>query len=391
MKKLLLLTTLLMLTGTFAKAGCPTLTLTFTTTAASCPDNNNGSATVNVTGGSGIYTYLWSVSAGAQTTATASGLMPGNYSVSILDGSGPSCITTGTITVSGPPVPTPSICMVTVDAHSVNNFVYWDQTSYTNVDSFVIYRETSPSVYSRIGAVSQDSLSQFEDTARSIGAANGDPNVASYRYKIQILDTCGNYGAMSLYHSTIYIVDDGFGEFSWAYPYTIEGMPNPVTNYVLLCDTANVDVWGPVQSVPGADTMANDPGFASHASIANWRVKTAWSIACTPTRATVNTTRSNIKHAALTAAGIAGADGAGTIVMYPNPANAEVMIGLSPEIRKATLRIENSIGQLMSEQRFEAAGTAITARIDVSGYAKGIYLLSVESAGQKTVKKLVVN
>ncbi|MCW3071263.1 MAG: hypothetical protein JWO44_1153 [Bacteroidetes bacterium] len=391
MKKLLLLTTLLMLTGTFAKAGCPTLTLTFTTTDASCPNNNDGSATVNVTGGSGTYTYLWSVSAGAQTTATATGLMPGNYSVTIMDGSGPSCITTGNVTVAAPPVPTPTICMVTVDAHSVNNFVYWDQTPYTNVDSFIIYRETSPLVYSRIGAVSSDSLSEFEDTTRSAGPANGDPNLAAYRYRIQVLDTCGNYGPMSLYHSTIYIVDDGLGEFSWASPYMIEGMPNPVTNYVLLCDTANVDVWGPVQTVPGTDTLANDPGFVSHSSVANWRVKTAWSISCTPTRATVNTTRSNIKHAGLVTTGIAALHDGSSMVMYPNPANSEVIIGLSPEIKKAKLCIVNIVGQLMFEETLEANGTSITSRIDVSGYAKGVYLVSVESAGLKTFKKLIVN
>jgi len=389
MKKLLLLT-LVLITGTFAKAGCPTLTLTFTTTDASCPNNSDGSATVNVTGGSGSYAYLWSVSAGAQTTATATGLMPGTYTVTIMDG-GPSCLTTGTVTVSAPPVPTPSICMVTVDGHSVNNFVYWDQTPYTNVDSFIIYRETSPSVYSRIGAVSSDSLSEFEDTARSVGPANGDPNLASYRYKIQILDTCGNYGPMSLYHSTIYIVDDGLGQFSWAAPYTIEGSPNPVTNYVLLCDTANVDVWGPVQTVPGTDSVANDPGFPTHGTIANWRVKTAWSISCTPTRATVNTTRSNIKHAGLVTTGIAALNNGSSMVMYPNPATDEVIIGLSPEIKNATLRIVNVVGQVMLEERLEASGTAITSRINVSGYAKGVYLVSIESNGLKTFKKLVVN
>ncbi|MCW3103138.1 MAG: hypothetical protein JWO09_1578 [Bacteroidetes bacterium] len=382
---------MILLTGTFAKAGCPTLTLTFTTTDASCPNNNDGSATVSVTGGTGTYTYLWSVSAGAQTTATATGLMPGSYSVTVMDGSGPSCFVIGNVTVSAPAVPTPSICMVTVDGHSVNNFVYWDQTPYTNVDSFIIYRETSSSVYSRIGAVSSDSLSQFEDTARSVGPANGDPNLASYRYKIQILDTCGNYGPMSLYHSTIYIVDDGLGEFSWSAPYTIEGTPNPVTNYVLLCDTANVDVWGPVQTVPGTDSVANDPGFPTHGSIANWRVKTAWGISCTPTRATVNTTRSNIKHAGLVTTGIAALKDGGSMVMYPNPATAEVIIGLSPDIKNAKLRIVNIVGQLMLEERLEASGTAITSRIDVSGYAKGVYLVSVESNGLKTYKKLVVN
>ncbi|MGZ4075607.1 MAG: hypothetical protein ACXVDZ_18820, partial [Bacteroidia bacterium] len=182
-----------------------------------------------------------------------------------------------------PPPPTPSICMVTCDNLSINNIIYWDKTGLTHVDSFIIYRETSPAVYSKIGAVSNDSLSQYTDTARSIGPANGDPNIASYRYKIRILDSCGVYSAMSPYHNTIYIVDDGLGDFSWSIPYGIEGSSSPVINYVLLCDTAGVGVWGPVSTVLGADTIASDPGFVSHSSVANWRVKTAWGISCTPT------------------------------------------------------------------------------------------------------------
>ena len=53
-------------------------------TDASC-GSNNGSATVTATGGSGTYSYSWST-APPQTTATATGLAPGNYSVTVSDG-----------------------------------------------------------------------------------------------------------------------------------------------------------------------------------------------------------------------------------------------------------------------------------------------------------------
>ena len=48
----------------------------------SCNGGSNGSATVTPSGASGSYTYLWSNGA---TTATASGLAQGNYSVTITD------------------------------------------------------------------------------------------------------------------------------------------------------------------------------------------------------------------------------------------------------------------------------------------------------------------
>jgi hypothetical protein len=280
--------------------------------------------------------------------------------------------------------------MVTVDGQSVYNYIYWDQTLYSNVDSFIIYRETMPSVYSRIGSVSSDSLSEFKDTARSIGPADGNPNLRSHKYKIQILDKCGNYSALSPYHSTIYITDDGLGMFSWSSPYAIEGGANPVLNYILLCDTANIDFWIPVQTVSGTASSAIDPGFANHSSIANWRVKTAWAISCTPTRATVNTTRSNIKHG-LSVTSINELS-FGSVAVYPNPANDLVSIGLSPEAGSVLVKFENSLGQLILTETVEAsASKGTTKQFDVSSFPKGIYFISLESADKKVFKKLIVD
>ncbi|MDF2437486.1 MAG: hypothetical protein K0Q95_1862 [Bacteroidota bacterium] len=387
MKKLVLLFTFsFTLFGYSLKAQCSGFTFSSTTINASCPNANNGAATVTGNGGVQPYTYLWSSTAGNQLGNTASNLLPGVYSVVVVDAIG--CVDTETVTVSAIPVPTPSICMVTCDGGSVNNFVYWDQTLYTNVDSFIVYREVSPLTYARIGAVSSDSLSEFKDTARSIGPANGDPNIASYKYKLQILDTCGNYGALSAYHSTIYITEDGLGMFSWALPYTIEGLPNPVNNYILLCDTANVDVWGPVQTVAATSFSAIDPGFANHSSIANWRVKTAWNITCTSTRATVNTTRSNIKRGSALTTGLSDMHESGSMVVYPNPAEETVTIGLSPEITSAQLRIESILGQVMLVEKVQ--GAVISKELNISSYRKGIYIISVESGSQIFYKKLVI-
>ena len=56
-----------------------------------------GTATVVATGGTGSYTYLWSP--GGQTSATATGLTAGMYTVQITDGSG--CSGTASIEVTG--------------------------------------------------------------------------------------------------------------------------------------------------------------------------------------------------------------------------------------------------------------------------------------------------
>ena len=283
---------------------CPPFIFNFNTTQASCPNNNDGTAQVITFGGIGNYTYQWDALANNQIADAAVNLLVGNYSVIVTDSLG--CTDTGYVSISSLPTSTPSICMVTVDAQSINNIIYWDKTSYTNADSFIVYRDIATNSYQRIGAVSVDSMGQFIDTSRQVGGAagNGDPNTASFRYKIQLLDTCGNYSNLSPYHNTIYMTDNGIGEFNWTTRYNIEGWPNPVINYVLICDTANVDVWGSVNVVNANDTVAMDPGFLNHANIANWRIKTIWPLQCDPTRSIINTTRSNIKHGSSMSVGV---------------------------------------------------------------------------------------
>jgi hypothetical protein len=68
------------------------------TTAVSCFGGSNGTATIAASGGTPAYTYLWSNGA---TTATASGLIAGTYSVTITDAN--SCTRTiNNIIVGGP-------------------------------------------------------------------------------------------------------------------------------------------------------------------------------------------------------------------------------------------------------------------------------------------------
>ncbi len=63
----------------------PAISVTFTSTPSNC-GNNDGTASVTVTGGTAPYTYYWSPS--AETTATATGLSTGSYTVTVTDFNG---------------------------------------------------------------------------------------------------------------------------------------------------------------------------------------------------------------------------------------------------------------------------------------------------------------
>jgi len=76
-----------------------TLTATATAGSVSCFGGSNGSATANPSGGTPAYTYSWNTIP-AQTTATISGLSPGNYTCTITDSKG--CTTTASCNVNQP-------------------------------------------------------------------------------------------------------------------------------------------------------------------------------------------------------------------------------------------------------------------------------------------------
>jgi len=384
MKKTILFSLFLSALASNSKAQCPTFfNFSFTVTACTCTNSTNGEVFADATGGTAPYTYQWSANAASQIGQTASNLGADTYTVTVTDDNG--CVDDGIVTV-GSISPEPiEICLVTTDAQSVYNHVYWEKTGLVNVDSFIVYREVSPGNFTRIGAVSNDSMSMYKDTARSIGPANGNPNTGAYRYKLQVKDVCGNLGPMSLYHATLHIHDDGLGSFSWTNPYEIEGTTNPVTSYILLCDTINTDTWVPVNTVSGTQSSAIDPNFATHASTANWRVKTAWGITCNPTRATINTTRSNIKGAQMMT-GVNNELLAHFIIVFPNPASTAITVQQPQFQQPSTIALYNSLGALV----YKTSSSNSSETINIENLAKGIYTVSVQTQSGTVFKKLII-
>ncbi len=76
----------------------PLLTATIAKTDVLCNQANNGTATVTPSGGAGSYTYSWSPSGG--TAATATGLSPNIYSVTVTDANG--CSVTESVQITEP-------------------------------------------------------------------------------------------------------------------------------------------------------------------------------------------------------------------------------------------------------------------------------------------------
>jgi hypothetical protein len=89
----------------------PVLAATTTKTNVSCNGGSNGTGTVTASGGTSPYTYSWNTSP-AQTTAAATSLSAGTYSVTVTDSKG--CSLVKTVVITEPPVLAGSVSAVNV-------------------------------------------------------------------------------------------------------------------------------------------------------------------------------------------------------------------------------------------------------------------------------------
>jgi hypothetical protein len=327
-------------------------------------------------------------------SAAGGGIHAVTYSYT--DGNG--CLNTAvhSTTVLTQPAP-PSICEVTVDNAGVNNEVYWDNSLYSKVDSFIVYRETGNG-YQRVGAQAGNVLSLFTDTVRKKYFPNtGDPNAGTYRYKLQIRDSSGNYSPMSPFHNTIFN-NKTSGTFTWN-AYQIEGQPVPLPSSVLITydlwrDDASNGRWHLVNSVTGSQLTQTDVGWSSVLdSTASWRVLTNWTIGCTPTarmESSISTSRSNIRHGGrgIINTGITPLELNQSVSLFPNPARENVTIELSgAALQGAKVTLYNVLGELVYQNQLNSPLSVL----DVSSFARGVYTVVILNRGAYVFRKLVIN
>ncbi len=354
-----------------------------------CANANKGIATANVSGGTGVYTYSWS---NGGTSATINDLAPASYVVTVTDANGCISVKTTTLPSAGMPAYVP-ICMVTVDTLSQHNVVLWEKPLTLSIDSFIIYRETTSNNYRQIGAQPYSALSQFVDTVQhKYFPYTGDPNGGTYRYKLQVRDTCGNYSSLSPYHNTIYITQGVGGSFSW-FSYTIEGQPSPLPSlisYDLYRADSTTSKFVLINSVAGTQNTIADPNYLKYLH-AKYYVATNWGISCTPTlrikaAIIVNSSRSNIKNNDVLFTGTGALGSSFKFEVFPNPANDKLHINLPGNSSGYIAELLNMLGERVSFFQINGA----SADLELSGIASGVYYLKVYDtvnsiAGQQKV------
>ena len=75
------------------------------------------------------------------------------------------------------------------------------------------------------------------------------------------------------------------------------------------------------------------------------------------------------------------------IVLFPNPATDNLQIALNSEYANATVTVQNAMGMTVASSK--AFGESV--KFDVSGFANGLYIVSVSNGGNSISKTLLIN
>ncbi len=151
-----------------------------------------GSMQAMASGGTRPYTFNWS---NAGTDSIINDLSAGTYSVTVTDSNHCEAIAQEEIEIHAQPQP---ICIVTVDEESGKNQIVWSKTTNQAIRHYNVYKQSYTGNFDFLAQIPYDSVSYCLD-----GTSN--PETRAERYKITVVDSCGNESELSDHHKTLHL------------------------------------------------------------------------------------------------------------------------------------------------------------------------------------------
>ncbi len=336
-----------------------------------CKTTNNGAIQITVSG-EGPYTYEWMP--GGEITANLDGLSPGIYKIKATDKNGCSGFNQAEITQAPPPVN--PICLVTVDSATQMNQVVWEKINTTDVDYYNIYREGSYlSDYHLIGSQDLSTPGIFTDSI-------ADPTIHSWRYKLSVVDVCGNESELSEHHKTIHLTMnraiDNTVNLIWD---EYEGFDVNTYNLFRSGTTAALEEIASLSSINSSfsDKIAPEEDLI-------YFVKVPHPTGCLLNNykaATLNDARSNrkdkLKTGTATRQLISGQDHP-EIFIYPNPGTGVYQLKFNSDQKGAVIiRIMDLSGKILAVSEINNPIGNVEYELDLRGYEDGLYQFTVLS------------
>ncbi len=340
----------------------------------SCPQAGDGSIQLTTIGGIMPYAFDWSNGDTIEDLLTVN---EGTYTITVTDFNG--CVDSASYEIMAPqPYNFEEVCMLTVDSLTGKNQVVWNKTSGKQTMEYQIFKETNVAgQYAQIGTVPYLNMSVFTDV-------NSVPQQQPDRYKIAVVDSCGNVSDTSDLHRTIHL-QSSFGSsgevnLSWT-PY--EGRTVLTYEIYRWISAGNLVQIGSVSGASNTFSDLNPPV----APIVNYNVRAIFSgDVCAPAvgkTSSYESARSNILDQ--TGIGMPDLPWKGLARMFPNPTNAVVRI----EVPEAgfMIRVTNLLGQVIHQAMVQEQAV----NIDLAHVAAGMYQVELYREGQvMSIEKLHV-
>ncbi|MBL0048900.1 MAG: T9SS type A sorting domain-containing protein [Bacteroidetes bacterium] len=357
----------------------PLPNLTVTAYPDSC--KSNGAASAIVTSGTPPYTYTWSTGA---STSLITGLLPNTYSITINDSK--NCSAAGSAIVGNTVAAPVPICLATVDSLSKHNVIVWEKPVTTFIDSFRIYREDLTNVYSYVASVDYNQLSQYTDTAASV-----DPILNSRRYRMAIVDNCGQVSALSKWHNTILLQDQQNGNFNWNF-YEVENQTSSLVNqYILQRYDSTSSSWIPINNTPGTQNSMVAPNYFTHQYSLYRVLSDLGSYGCTPTARVatgINNTRSNIKNKIAPNSIPENSVFENQIILLPNP--AKDLVKIKSSLALESILLMDNLGRIVLQKNMESDYSK-EVNLSITTLKSGLYYVVCKGKNFEMRKKLLVN
>ena len=348
--------------------GGPTVTVN-SVTGTGCQDTTNGAIDIGISGGTPSYTIEWSP--GGQNTAYISGLSPGTYEIRVTDQAG--CIGVNIAEVKKTLPAVNPICLVTVDTITGKNMVVWEKLNTTDVDHYVIYRQSSiKNDYQPIGISPVNSLSIFVDSV-------ADPMLRSWKYKLSVVDVCGNESPLSEHHKTIHLTMNlGLNKavnLIWDH---YEGFD--VSTYEVYRHTAQT-AWQNITDISADLTSYTDMNPTMDNLI--YYIETKHPTGCTATDlkgSTLNSSKSNRQNKLKITGFPVNYFANLNLIISPNPGSGIYNLSLENlNSENIILKVYDISGKLIYINEYKNPGDNFETTLNLSLFADGIYHVNLKT------------
>ena len=350
-------------------------------TGVNCNNEANGSIDIQISGGTPLYSYSWLP--GGQTSQDITGLTEGSYEVSVTDDAG--CIGVSSFVIGEEPPATNPICLVTVDSISGKNLVVWEKLNQSDAAFYNIYRESSSKgLFQLIATQPAEEISEYTDEV-------ADPSLRSWRYKISVVDDCGNESELSESHKTIHLTQNvglnGRVNLIWD---KYEGFAS--SSYKIL-RYSKEEGWITLGRIPGDLTsFTDDRALLEKELYYEIEVENPNGGCSTLKASTHNTSRSNRQSTTVkNTTGISENESLKSLAIYPNPAKTEFTLELNRKgLHKLAVEMIDAKGQVLRNYQYPVSSDEFRTTIDISGISEGVYVLRISSDTQVSYRKLVI-